>query len=478
LGLGVLVVNLPGFIGPAYTSISRAINCQRAVNLRLEVDLANGKAPVSLVGLPGYHTLKSDFPAASVRGLWLAQDRGFAVVGNKLYEFLPNWTHVERGTLTTSVGPVSIADNGLQMIVVDGFGHLLLDLETNETENAIPNFPPLATHIVNVDSTFVANEGGTQRFAISAVGDGYTWNPIDFASVEAAPDDLVAIVAFNRQLYMMGTRSMQVFWNSGDAARPFVPVDGSYVEIGCTAVYSAAFDETGVYFLGADLRGGPRIYKANGGSVAPISTPALDVELTGYELNDAKGYTYRMDGHTFYVLNFPTADKTWVYDATTEGWSEFLEWDSATATWERHRSNCALYAYGRQIIGDISNGKLYELNSSFYDNDGRPLRAVRASAHVHQQQEQLIVGNLEVLTEHGVGTQTGQGFDPQMMLRTSKDGGFNWTPETKRPIGRVGAYRGRTRWNRPCGVARDIVFEVSITDPVKRVIIGAAINVV
>lgn len=477
-------MKLASFVGPAYTSISRAINCQRSVNLRLEIDTANGKSPVSLVGLPGYRTIKSDFPAAPVRGFWLAQDRAFAVVGNKLYELFANWTHTERGTLISAEGPVSIADNGLQMILVDGFGHLLLNLETNETKNNIANFPPKATHIVAVDNTFVANEGGTQRFGVSAVGDGYTWNAIDFASVEAAPDNLVAIVAFNRQLYMMGTRSMQVFWNSGDASRPFIPVDGSYVEIGCAAIYSAAFDETGVYWLGADLRGGPRVYKGNGGSVAAISTPAMDAEFSGvngsepYYLADAKGYTYRMDGHTFYVLNFPTSNKTWVFDATTEGWSEFLEWDSANNQWERHRSNAALYAYGKQIIGDIDNGKLYELSSSVYSNDNRPLRWLRASAHVSQDEQNIIIGNLEVQCEHGVGLVTGQGSDPQMMLRTSKDGGFSWTPEMWRPMGKVGAYKGRTRWNRPCGAARDLVFEVSGTDPVKRAIVGAVINVV
>lgn len=477
-------MKVPGFVGPAYTSISRAINAQRLINMRLEIDTANGKTPVSLVGLPGYKTVKSDFPAAPVRGFWLAQERAFAVVGFNLYELLPNLSHVARGTLTTGEGPVSIADNGLQMIVVDGLGHLLLDLETGAIRTNIPNFPPKATHVVAVDNTFVANEGGTQRFNVSAVGDGYTWNALDFASVEAAPDNLVAMVAFNRQIYMMGTRSMQVFWNSGDAARPFIPVDGSYVEIGCAANYSAAFDETGVYWLGADLRGGPRVYKGNGGAVAAISTPAMDAEFSGvngttpYFLADAKGYTFRMDGHTFYVLNFPTSNKTWVFDATTEGWSEFLEWDAPNNQWERHRSNAALYAYGRQLIGDIENGKLYELSSSLYSNDGRPLKWLRASAHVSQDEQNIVIGSLEVLCEHGVGLNTGQGSDPQMMLRTSKDGGYSWTPEMWRPMGKLGQYKGRTRWNRPCGAARDLVFEVSGTDPVKRVVLGAVINVV
>lgn len=473
-------MNVAGFIGPAYTSISRAINAQRCINLRLEIDAANGKAPISLVGLPGYRSVKNDFPSAPVRGFWRAADRIFVVVGSTLYELQAGLTHAVRGTLPSSSGIVSIADNGVHMLVVDGVGVLALTLATNDTTSAIANFPYGATHIVCVDNTMLANDPASQRFQISAVGNALSWAVLDFASAEALPDNIVALIGFNRQVYIMGSGSMQVFWDSGDSTRPFIPLEGSDLEVGCIAPRSLAKDKSFVYWLGADPHGGPQVYKAAGGTAGVISTPAMDAEMAGhgltpaYVLEDAQAFTFRMDGHSFYVLTFPTSGKTWVWDAATEGWSEYLEWEAGE--WLRHRANCTIYAFGKQLAGDFQNGKLYELSSTIYSNDGREQRALRAAAHLSQDEANLTIGNLQVVCEHGVGLTVGQGSDPKMMLRTSKDGGNNWTPEMTRPIGKTGAFKGRTRWNRPCGAARDIVFEVSISDPIKRVIVKAVIN--
>lgn len=472
-------VNIPGFIGPAYESVSRAINAQRCINLRLEIDASNGKTPLSLVGLPGYVEVKSDFPAAEVRGFWKANKRYFVVVRDKLYELFSDLTHAERGTLPTTEGAVSFADNGAQLLVVDGAGVIGMTLETNSVITSITDFPPNCTHVACIDNTFLANEGGTQRIQYSAVGDGFSWDPLDVVSAEALPDNVVALMAFGRLLYVPGEGSLQVLWNSGDAARPFVPLEGSTAEVGCIAPASVAKDETGVYFLGSDERGGPRVYRSTGGQTAPVSTPAMDSAFTGseteppYVLEDARGYTFRMDGHVYYVLIFPTSDKTWLYDATTQGWSEFLEWDTE---WRRHRSNCAIFAFGRQLIGDFENGKLYELKNTIYKNGTAVQRALRSTAHVSQDQAMMSVGSIEVVCEHGVGLTSGQGSDPQMMLRVSKDGGNKWTPEQVRPMGKKGDYRSRTRFNRPCGNARDLVVEISISDPVKRVILQGIAN--
>jgi hypothetical protein len=474
-------MKIPGFIGPSYTSISRAINAQRLVNMRLELDTANGKSPVSLVGLPGYTAVIEDLPAEPVRGFWKAAGgRVFVAVGAKVYELFADLTHTERGTLPTGAGLVTFADNGLQLLAVDGVGVLALTLATNVATNAIANFPPGATHVVVVDNTFLANEGGTQRIQYSAVGNGLSWDSLDVISAEALPDEVVAMVAFGRQVFVQGASSFQQFWNSGDASRPFVPVDGSTVEVGCIAPASVAKDEAGVYWLGGDERGGPRVYRASGGQVGPVSTPALDSAMTGsngepaYVLEDAQGYTFRMDGHVYYVLTFPSSKKTWVYDAVAQAWSEYLEWTDGE--WFRHRSNCAIFAFGRQLIGDFANGKIYELSPNVYDNDGAPLRALRSTAYLAKDESMFNVGSIEVLCEQGVGLTTGQGSDPQMMLRVSKDGGNTWTGEMLRPIGKKGEFKDRARFIRPCGNARSIIIEVSITDPVKRVITGGLIN--
>jgi hypothetical protein len=62
-----------------------------------------------------------------------------------------------------------------------------------------------------------------------------------------------------------------------------------------------------------------------------------------------------------------------------------------------------------------------------------------------------------------------------MMLSVSKDGGHNWGAERWVDIGKVGNYYTRAGWNR-LGSSKDFLFKIRITDPIKRVILGAFIK--
>jgi hypothetical protein len=58
------------------------------------------------------------------------------------------------------------------------------------------------------------------------------------------------------------------------------------------------------------------------------------------------------------------------------------------------------------------------------------------------------------------------------MLRWSNDGGSTWSREYWVAIGSMGRFKNRAIWRR-LGMARDRVFEVVVTDPVKAVIVSA-----
>jgi len=58
------------------------------------------------------------------------------------------------------------------------------------------------------------------------------------------------------------------------------------------------------------------------------------------------------------------------------------------------------------------------------------------------------------------------------MLRWSDDCGETWSNQLTASMGKVGEYKKRVKFFR-LGQARDRIFEISISDPVKRVITGA-----
>jgi hypothetical protein len=197
-------------------------------------------------------------------------------------------------------------------------------------------------------------------------------------------------------------------------------------------------------------------------------------------MSDAVGYTYQQDGHFFYVLNFPSANTTWVYDASTEVWHERAGWNNGSFT--RHRANCQMSFNNRIVVGDYENGNVYyfDLNSYKDNNDIQKwLRSWRALPTGQNDLNRSAHHTLQLDCETGVGLDgTGQGVSPEMMLRWSDDGGHTWSNEHLASMGKIGQFGFRAFWRR-LGMTlkiRDRVYEVSGTDPVKIAIMGAELH--
>jgi hypothetical protein len=235
--------------------------------------------------------------------------------------------------------------------------------------------------------------------------------------------------------------------------------------------------DNGVFWLGKDARGQGIVYRANGYTGQRISTHAVEWHIQTYgNISDAVAYTYQQDGHSFYVLTFPSANKTWVYDVATNAWHERAGWVNGEFT--RHRSNCQMFFNSEVIVGDYENGKLYAFDPTVYADDGqiqRWLRSWRALPTGQNNLRRTAHHSLQLDCESGVGLNLGQGDDPQAMLRWSDDGGHTWSNEHWSGMGKIGEYYRRVFWRR-LGMTlklRDRVYEVSGTDPVKIAIMGA-----
>jgi hypothetical protein len=370
-----------------------------------------------------------------------------------------------------------MSDNGTQLFVAAAGPSYIYNTSTNVFSPITdPDFPGAGT-VGFLDGYFVFNEPNSQKIWVTSLLDGTSVDPLDFASAEGSPDGVVAIIVDHREVWVYGTNSVEVWYDSGEADFPLTRVQGAFNEIGCAAAYSVAKLDNGLFWLGADARGRGIVYRANGYTGTRISTHAIEWQIQQYgNISDAIGYTYQQDGHAFYVLVFPSANATWVYDVATQAWHERAGWVDGEFT--RHRGNCQI-AFGDEIvIGDYENGNLYAFDLNVYADNGaaqRWLRSWRAMPTGSDNTFRAAHHMLQLECETGVGLNSGQGEDPQVMLRWSDDGGHTWSNEHWRSMGRVGAHGYRTIWRR-LGMTtkiRDRVYEVSGTDPV-RIFITAA----
>jgi hypothetical protein len=463
-------------LGSAY--VARSVNAadNRMVNLFPEIVPEAGKSPAYLQRAPGLRLLTT-VGTGPIRGVSSFDGNLYVVSGEQLFKLDSNYAITVLGTVSGATGPVSMANNGIQLFVACNGPSFVYNSSTLAFGQITdPDFPGALT-VSFLDGYFVFIEPNSQSVWVTALNDPTSIDPLDFASAEGDPDNLVSSIVNQSQVWLFGTNSVEVWYNSGNADFPLQRIQGAFNEIGCAATFSVAKMDNGLFWLGQDARGTGMVYRANGYTGQRISTHAVEWQIQQYDtISDATAYTYQQDGHSFYVLNFPTANTTWVYDAATQAWHERAGFVNGDFT--RHRAECQTFFNNSVTVGDYQNGNLYAFDLDVYADHDRVqkwLRSWRALDTGQNNLRRTAQHSLQLDCESGVGLENGQGDNPQIMMRFSDDGGHTWSREQWSGMGRIGQYYKRVFWRR-LGMTlklRDRVYEISGTDPVKVAIMGA-----
>ncbi len=379
-----------------------------------------------------------------------------------------------------------MAENGQEIMIVDGPNGYSFDLSTN-IFLSIGGFPG-GTTVAFLDGFFLFNQPDTQVFWITQPY-STTIDPLDFASAEGSPDNLVSLLSDHRELWLFGTQTIEVWFNSGDPAFPFARIPGAYITHGTPAPFSPAALDNTIYWLGQDATGQGMVWRAAGYQPVRCSTHAIEAAMRTYPtIADATSYTYQLDGHAFYVLNFPSGDATWVFDAATNLWHE-RAFSNADGTLSRHRAEIHVTAFGgKHLVTDYVLNKLYTLDANTYD-DGlsfisgltkTAISCIRTTPYISNELKNMFISRVQLDMQMGQGN-VSVGIpptvrQPQCMLSWSDDGGYTYSNEHFIDMGDVGEYKKRAIWRR-LGRSRERVFLFKITDPIPFVITDCFIDV-
>jgi len=465
------------FVGPAYEARSKTFDSARTVNMYPELANQPGKngevgALYSCVGLRNVQTIGT----GPIRGshVTASGDVGFIVSGNEVYLITSaEGTAVAvTGNLLTSAGQVSMADNGIHLMIVDGqYGYTidLADPTPTLTQIVDDNFYPADT-VDYLGGYFILDKKGSSFFFFSEI-DSIDFPPLNEASALASTDNVVAVKVLNNQLFVFGTRTIEVWTQTGaTAAAPFDRQTAFNTGIGAT--FSLALLANTVLWLGKNEQGDGIVLSMENNSPTRVSNHAIEHLLQKQgDLSSCVAYGYQFEGHYFYVLNVPNANTTYVYDLATQMWHE-RQSTHPDGSQRRHYGQTHMFLNGEHIIGDYRNGNLYVYDLNTFEDDGFLLRRMRQCPPLASGVQFFTVSALEIDVQSGVGSLT---QNPRVVLQISKDGGFTWGNPIYASLGKQGEYRWRCRWRR-LGYGREFVYRIWCDDPNNVVFLSAWMN--
>lgn len=462
-------------LGGAYQARSFIAAAQRCINLYPEKNPEGEDFPTTHYPTPG-STVLLTAPDKIWRCLYTSSDnRLFGVCGGSVYQIRSDMTLDKLGNISPLTTPCCMVDNGVQILLVDGTENGYTITLKTLAYAAVSNAAFYgSTRIAVVDGYLLLNRPGTRQWYITLFSD-VDFDALDFASKIGAPDLLVAVGVTRRNVFLFGEQTTEVWTNTGGAAFTFSRIPGAFIQFGCKAPYSLCEADGSLYWVSQSPQGECMVLRTENYDRARISTHAIEGELQKYErVDDAIGYVHQMDGHYWYVLTFPTASKTWVFDLATEQWHEraYLQ---ENGTFTRHRSNCFAFWNGRHVVGDYEDGRLYELSLDVYNDAGNEIRRIRSFPHMVDDGNRVTYRSFQADMEAGEPSSQEPDFSPEIRLRYSDTKGGSWSQHISTTIGFRGDYKAIARWFR-LGQARDRIFEVSWSADVKTALNGAFVE--
>lgn len=435
----------------SYQTAARQFSYQRTLNSFADVDEGDARSNVMVRQSEG---LKSFASAGSgpIRGGFYSEalSLGFVQSGDTLYSIASDGT-------TTSIGTTD--GGGNPVIFVDGDDEIALLAKTTVWTYDGTTLQPVsdpdflgASSMDVLDRFLIYAKNNDKQLNLSEQGDFTSYDALRFGTAVRTAGPIVRVKTLGPQFYVFKDDVTEIFFNAGLDTFPFQRRNDQVPLHGCAAKYSVVELDSTLYWLGEDMV----VYRFNGATPERISQAGIEKQIrdiaAGQSVTNAIGLSWTGDGHKFYGLTFPTASRTFVFDAKTRMWHE-----RESKNLGRWRPNVIFRAFNKWLAGDCESGNIYELDFATYQDAGENVPREIIGAPVQARPQELTVDRLEVTFETGVGPE--DGTEPLVTLNVSKDGGFSWGHDITASLGKVGERRTRAAFHQ-LGQGKEFMFKL------------------
>ncbi len=362
-------IAVPRFVGGSNRLITGQASAEATINQFPETTKGGGKVERYLRPSEGIQAHAS-FASTDASELFAQDGRAYACVGTIFGEFLSDGSSIVRGAIAYDGTPASLCSNGSagNQVGITSAGHVYMYNTLTDAFAEVDFGGRTIVMLEFMDGYFLAQLANSRTVFYSTLENGLVWD-FTFGKFERSwgSDNISFIKRSGRQLWVVGTKTTEVWVDTGNATTPFQPVQGVFPDIGCIASFTGKRFGDSLGWLSQDEHGGGLVVRANGYQAEAVSTYAIDVKTQNPLVNlaTAEALAHQFQGHEFYWLQVPGLTTTPVLDATENEWSERAIWVPETASYVRHIARCHCYAFEKHFIGVRESGIIYELSPDY-----------------------------------------------------------------------------------------------------------------
>lgn len=438
-------------------SRSAFISSQSLVNCFTEIEGEDGPGVFGGFGLAEF----ADCDNGEIRGMDEFNETVLAVSGDTLFRIDENGTETAIGPIP-GYDPVIISNNGLQAVIQSDSTSYVLedDLVTLSPINDV-DFQR-SSSVAFLKQVIISTIFDTGRFQTSNLADASAYDALDIATAEAKPDKVRRVIVSGQEALMMGARSVEGYYFSGKAdGVPLSPTQ-TYLDYGIIGRMAATGIDNTIGWVAHDRT----VRTLRDESPLAIADPAITSAIQSWTNPETiRVFTLSVGGHEWMVVRHAQGCLMW--DATTRLWSRRESYGQGT--W---RGASAVQAYGKQLVGDASTGKIWRAATELHSEGSDPLVRTMVSRTLGPGGRPFTLEAVELEVEVGVGLATGQGSSPEVWMQLSRDSGETFGTRMIRSLGAMGNRRLRVIWQGPFGdfLPRGGVIKFGVSDPVRLVV--------
>lgn len=357
----------------------------------------------------------------------------FAVIGSTLYK-----DGTSLGVIN-GTGPVSWAARNAELVATRG--------QTAYSYTVADGLDPIAfpdgANVRAVDFAagwFIYVRSGSDRWYFSALNDGRTIDPLDYATAESEPDELYDVKIVGDTMYLAGSNTIEPWMLTGDSNLPYMRQSQRAIAKGVQATGCMEEMDNTVYFISGDGKVG-RI-----GVVAEwVSDNSLEEKIR----TSTSGNTFQFSYEGHLVLCVRIDSGTFGLDLSLPG-SPWIE--LSTYGRDNWAPKCAVNVGSEPLFGDDTSNIIWRFGDFGTTDCGASAMPRIFSAGAPLNAQPQAVFNVLVDGNSGATEATsGEAADPLIEMRFSNTYGRTFSEWRASRFGAMGEYRRIARFG-GCGM--------------------------